>query len=87
MKMKVAEQLARKMVGTTNRRAKPTRKNVKARAARRPRRRHVVRDTRRVVVAKERKRTRGSPISAAWVARKAWDCYQSIGFVPLRIAL
>lgn len=71
MKMKVAEQLAKNMVGTTKRRAKPTTKKVNAREARRPSRRQVVRDTSSVVVAKARKRTNGMPVSAIWTARKA----------------
>jgi hypothetical protein len=71
MKMKVAEQLAMKTVGTTKRRAKPRTKKENARAARRPRKMQVERETRSVVVAKATKRTRGRPVRAPWVARKA----------------
>jgi hypothetical protein len=71
MKMKVAEQLAMKTVGTTKRSAKPSTKKENARAARRPRNRQVERETRSVAVAKARKRVRGRPVKAPWVARKA----------------
>lgn len=71
MKMKVAEQLAIKTVGTTKMRAKPTTMKVKAREARRPSSRQVVSETRRVVVAKATKRIRGRPARTACVARKA----------------
>jgi len=72
MKMKVAEQLAMMTVGTTKRSAKPTRKKVMAIETRRPRNRQVDRETRRVVVAKARKRASGRPVNAVWVVRKAW---------------
>jgi hypothetical protein len=71
MKMKVAEQLAMMTVGTTKSSAKPTRKKVMAIETRRPRKRQVDRETSRVVVAKARKRTRGRPVNAVWVVRKA----------------
>jgi len=71
MKMKVAEQLAMMTVGTTKRSAKPTRKKVMAIETRRPRKRQVDRETRRVVVAKARKRASGRPVNAVWVVRKA----------------
>jgi len=72
IKTNVAEQLAMKTVGTTKMRAKPMIKKVNASAARRPRSRQVERETSRVVVAKARKRTSGSPAIPAWTARK--DC-------------
>lgn len=65
MKMKVAEQLAMKTVGTTKISAKPTTKSVKTREVRRPSRRQVMRETRSVVVANARKRTMGRPASVA----------------------
>ena len=75
MKMKVAEQLATKTVGTTKRRAKPRTKEENTRAARRPKKRQVERETRRVAAAKAKKRTSERPVRAPWVARKAWrDC-------------
>ena len=75
MKMKVAEQLATKTVGTTKRKAKPRTKEENAKAARRPKKRQVERETRRVAAAKAKKRTSERPVRAPWVARKAWrDC-------------
>lgn len=71
MKMKVAEQLAMMRVGTTKRSAKPTRKKVMVIETRRPRKRQVDRETRRVVVAKARKRASGRPVNAVWVVKKA----------------
>ena len=71
MKMMVAEQLAMMTVGTTKRRAKPTRKKVMAIETRMPRKRQVERETRRVVAAKARKRTSGRPVNAVCVVRKA----------------
>jgi hypothetical protein len=71
MKMKVAEQLAMMMVGTTKRSAKPTRKKVMAMETSRPRKRQVDRDTRRVVVANARKSTSGRPVNAVWIVIKA----------------
>lgn len=70
--MKVAEQLAMTTVGTTKSNAKPTTKKVMVSEAMRPRRRQVVRQTRRVAAAKARKRTMGRPANAAWVVRKAY---------------
>jgi hypothetical protein len=71
MKIKVAEQLAMKTVGTTKRSAKPSTKKEKVRAARRPRKRQVERDTRSVTVARAKKRMSGRPVKAPWVVRKA----------------
>jgi hypothetical protein len=73
--MKVAEQLAMNTVGTTKRRAKPITKKEKVRAARVPRKRQVLRETRSVVVAKAKKRMRGRPVRAPWVVRKAYIAY------------
>lgn len=71
IKMKMAEKLAMKTVGTTKIRARPTTKKVMLRETSRPRKRQVVKETRRVTAAKARKRTRGMPVNAAWVVRKA----------------
>lgn len=65
MKMKVAEQLATKMVGMTKMSAKPTTRKVVAKETRRPRRRQVVKDTSSVVTAKAMKRISGRPTRAA----------------------
>lgn len=72
MKMKVAEQLAMNTVGTTKSREKPTTKKVTLRETSSPRKRQVARETRRVAAAKATKRTRGMPVNAAWVVRKAF---------------
>lgn len=70
-KMMAAEQLARKIVGTTKSSAKPTAKNVTMSATRRPSRRHVVRETRRVATANVKNRAIGSVTRAPCIARKA----------------
>jgi hypothetical protein len=73
--MKVAKQLATRTVGTTKRSAKPITKKEKAMAARAPRKRQVLREIRSVAKAKAKKRMRGRPVRAPWVARKAWSNY------------
>ena len=75
MKMMVAEQLAMMTVGTTKRRAKPTRKKVMAIETRMPRKRQVERETRRVVAAKARKGRAGDQsMRSVWSERPVYGC-------------